>query len=131
MVSIKNHCDGKPHIKTLPSFKASVLKIPAEVCQKEVDTSVLMDKFKRLKRKTNIAYFVDKNDISFKKFPNLVDPVTRKDLIFNKVIGPLYVNKDDCREFVSVYGEVNILNVVKVVSKSIFFSFLMDGSTSK
>ena len=86
MVSIKNHCDGKPHIKTLPSFKASVLKIPAVVCQKEVDTNVLMDKFERLKRKTNIAYFVDKNDISFKKFPNLVDLVTRKDLISIKLL---------------------------------------------
>ena len=30
----------------------------------------------------------------------------------------------------SVHGEVNVLNAVKVVSKLNFFSILMDGSTN-
>ena len=38
LVSLKNHCNGKPHIKDQSSFKASVLKMPAEVGQTEVDT---------------------------------------------------------------------------------------------
>ena len=45
---LKCHCSGKPNVKTLRSFKASVLKTPAEVDQKEVDTSVSLDEFKRL-----------------------------------------------------------------------------------
>ena len=78
LVSIKGHCNGKPHMKTLCTFKASVLKIPAEVGKKGVDTNVSLDDFKQLKRKAYIAYFFAKNDISFKTFPNLVDLVMRK-----------------------------------------------------
>ena len=54
-------------MKALRSFKAIVLKMPAEVGQKKVHmsgkTCVSQDKFKLLKRKVNIAYFVAKNDI--------------------------------------------------------------------
>ena len=70
LAAINDHCNGKPHMKTLCSFKVSFLKIPSEVGQKEV---VSLDEFKRLKRKAN---FVAKNDISFRKFPNIVDLVT-------------------------------------------------------
>ena len=66
LASIKDHCNGKPHMKTFCSFKASVLKISAEVGQKEVGASVSLDEFKRLKRKSIVAYFVAKNDILFK-----------------------------------------------------------------
>ena len=56
LVSLKDHCNSKSHMKALRSFKASV------------DTSVSPDEFKRLKRNTaNIAYFAAKNDISFRK----------------------------------------------------------------
>ena len=78
LVSVKGHCNGKSHMKTLSSFKASVLKIPAEVGKKGVDANVSLDDFKRLKRKVYVAYFVAKNDISFRTFPNLVDLVMRK-----------------------------------------------------
>ena len=37
--------------------------MPAEVGQKEVDSSVSPDEFKLIKRKANIAYFAAKNDI--------------------------------------------------------------------
>ena len=70
LAAINDHCNGKPHMKTLCSFKASVLKIPSEVRQEEVSS---LDKLKRLKRKVN---FVAKNDISFRKVPNIVDLVT-------------------------------------------------------
>ena len=85
-------------MKALHSFKASVLKIPAKVGLNDDDTSVSLDEFKRLIRKGNIAYFVAKNDISFRKFPNFVDLVTIKGIVnFKKDIGSLYVNKDGCR----------------------------------
>ena len=104
LASIKDHCNGKLHMKILRSFKASILKIPAKVVQKEVDTDVSLDEFKRLKRKSNIAYFVAKNDTSFRKFPNLVHVVTRIGILnFKKVIGSLYVNKDGFQELISVY----------------------------
>ena len=90
-------------MKILRSFKASILKIPAKVVQKEVDTGVSLDEFKRLKRKSNIPYFVAKNDTSFRKFPNLVHLVTRIGILnFKKVIGSLYVNKDGFQELISV-----------------------------
>ena len=38
LVSLKAHCSDKPHMKASRSFKASVLKVSAEVDQKEVDT---------------------------------------------------------------------------------------------
>ena len=46
--------------------------MPAETGQNEIDTSVSLDEFKRLKRKrkANIAYFSTKDDILLKKFPN-------------------------------------------------------------
>ena len=48
---------------------------------------------------------------------------------FKKDIGSFYVNKDGCRELISPYGEVDVMNVAEVVSKSNFFSILMDGLT--
>ena len=48
---------------------------------------------------------------------------------FEKDIGSLFVNKDSYREFISAHGEMSVMNVAEVVSKSNFFSFLMDGST--
>ena len=123
MASIKDNCNGKPHVKVLCSFKASVLKIATEVGQKEVDMSVLMDEFKRLK--TAPWPF-----LLLRKPPNLVDLVTRKRILnFKKDIGSLYVTKDGCREFISPRGEVDVMNVAEVVSKSNFFNILMDGST--
>ena len=130
LASLKDHCNAKPHMKVLRSFKASVLKMPAEVGQKESDTSVSPDELKRPKRKANIAYFVAKNDISFRKFPNLVNLVTREgNLNFAKGTGSLYVNKDGCQEFISAPGEVSVMNVAEVVSKLNFFSILIDWST--
>ena len=97
LVSLKNSCNGKSHIKALHSFKVSFLKIPVEVGQKEVNTSLLLDEFKRLKRKGNIAYFATKNDVLLNKFPNLIDLDMREgNLNFEKDIGSLYVNKDAC-----------------------------------
>ena len=67
MGSLKDHCISNSHMKALRSFKAIVLKMPAEVGQKKVHmsgkTCVSQDEFKLLKRKVNIAYFVAKNDI--------------------------------------------------------------------
>ena len=67
MGSLKDHCISNSHMKALRSFKAIVLKMPAEVDQKKVHMSditwVSQNEFKRLKRKVNIAYFVAKNDI--------------------------------------------------------------------
>ena len=65
-------------ISLIRSFKASVVKVPAEDGQKGVDTSVSPDEFKRLKRRANIAYSTAKNNISLRKAPNLVDLVTRE-----------------------------------------------------
>ena len=76
-----------------------------------------------------MAFFVA-NNMSFRKPPNLVDLVTRKRILnFKKDIGSLYITKDGCREFISPRGEVDVMNVAEVVSKSNFFSILMDGST--
>ena len=35
LVSLKDHCNGKPHLKVLCSFKVSLLKMLGEVGQKE------------------------------------------------------------------------------------------------
>ena len=118
LVALKEHCNGKPHMKALRSSKASVLKMPAEVGQKDIDTSVSADEMKRLERKANIAYFAAKNDIPFRKFQGLVELVHKEgNLNFEKDIGTLYVNKDGCREFISAHGEVTVQNVAEVVSK--------------
>ena len=52
LATINDHYNGKPQMKAWCSFKASVLKTPAEVGQKEVGTSVSLDEFKRLKKKS-------------------------------------------------------------------------------
>ena len=130
LVSLKNHCNGKSHMKASHSFKVPGLKIPVQVGQKEIDTSLSPGELKRLKRKANIAYFATKNDILFKKFPNLIDLDTREgNLNFEKDIGYLYVNKDVCWKSISTHGEVSVMDVAEFVSKSNFFSILMDGST--
>ena len=72
------------------------------------------------KKKANIVYFVAKNDTSFMKFPNLIDPVTRK-LILN--FESFYVNKDYCREFISAHGEVSIIMVGSCFKFEIFQYF--------
>ena len=56
----------------------------------------------------NIVYFVAKNDISFMKFPNLVDLVTRKKILNFEFF---YFNKDYYQEFISGHGEVSVIIV--------------------
>ena len=130
LVSMKDHCSGNPHVKALRSYKASILNLPAQSGQKEIDINVSQDEMKRLKRKANIAYFAMKNDISFRKYPNLVDLVKKEgNLDVEKDIGTLYVNKEGCRQFINAHGEVTLLDVAETVSRSNFFSALMDGST--
>ena len=52
------------------------------------------EEMSRLTRKANIAYFVAKNDIAFKKFTDLINLVHKEgNLNFEKDIGKLYVNK--------------------------------------
>ena len=58
LASIKDNCNDKPHMKTLRSFKASALNIPAEVGLKKVVTSVSLDEFKLRKRNANITYIL-------------------------------------------------------------------------
>ena len=111
-------------MKALWSFISSILKMPAEVGQKDVGVSVSLDK---VKIKANIAYFAAKNDTSFRKFPNLVDLVTREgNMNFEKNIGSLYVNKNCSLKFISAHGESSVKNVAGVVSKLTFFIILMD-----
>ena len=101
LVSMKDHCSGNPHVKALRSSKASILNLPAQSGQKEIDINVSQDEMKRLKRKANIAYFAMKNDISFRKYPNLVDLVKKEgNLDVEKDIGTLYVNKEGSRQFI-------------------------------
>ena len=126
LVSTKDHYNSKPHMKALWSFISSILKMPAEVGQKDVGVSVSLEK---VKRKANIAYFAAKNT-SFRKFPNLVDLVTREgNMNFEKDIGSLYVNKNCSLKLISAHGESSVKNVAGVVSKLTFFSILMDGWT--
>ena len=47
---------------------------------------------------------------------------------FQKDTGYLYINKNGCLEFISVHGEVSVMSDTEVVSKSNFFSILMDES---
>ena len=47
---------------------------------------------------------------------------------FQKDTASLYINKNGCLEFISVHGEVSVMNDTEVVSKSNFFSILMDES---
>lgn len=96
LVSLKYHCNGKPHVKALLSLKASVL-MPDKVGQIIVDMSVSPDEFRQLKRKADISYFAAKNVMSAKKLSNLVDIVTRnRNLGFEKDFESLYINKDGC-----------------------------------
>ena len=62
---LKDHAKGEPHKKAMRSYKVSVLSLPAEKNQKEIDTSVSQEEIARLKRKANIAYFAAKNEIAF------------------------------------------------------------------
>ena len=56
----------------------------------------------------NILHFVAKNDISFMKFPNLVDLGTRKETLNFE---SFYFNKDYYQEFLSAHGEVSVIIV--------------------
>ena len=124
LVSLKGHCNGKPRMKDLSSFKASVLKMPAAFGQKEVDMSVSPDKVK-----LPLHIFLQKM-ISFRMFPNLEDLVTREEnLNFEKDSGSLYVNKDGYLEFVSAHGDMSVIDLAEDVLKSNFFSILMNRST--
>ena len=45
-----------------------------------------------------------------------------------KDIRSLYINKDNCWEFINAHREVSVTNVAEIVSKLDFFSILMDES---
>ena len=120
---------GKPHEKALRSYKASVLGLPCERKQKEIDTSILKEEFSRLQRKANIAYFAAKNDIAFNKFPDLIDLVAKEgNLDKEKDMGSLYVNKHGCTEFVNAHSDVNFDDMAQTLRETNFFSILMNGS---
>ena len=122
---------GKPHEKALRSYKASVLGLPCERKQKEIDTSISKEEFSRLQRKANIAYFAAKNDIAFNKFPDLIDLVAKEgNLDKEKDMGSLYVNKHGCTEFVNAHSDVNFDDMAQTLKETNFFSILMNGSTT-
>ena len=130
LYDVKKHVSGKPHEKALRSYKASVLGLPCERKQKEIDASISKEEFSRLQRKANIAYFAAKNDIAFNKFPDLVDVVAKEgNLDKEKDMGSLYVNKQGCTEFVNAHSDVNFDDMARALKETNFFSILMDGST--
>ena len=63
LCGLKEHVGGKPHGKVMRSFKATVLKLPSENDQRELETSITPEEMSRLTRKANIAYFAAKNDM--------------------------------------------------------------------
>ena len=79
--------------------------MPAEPGQSEIDTSVSLDEFKRLKRKRKKVTL----HISLLKMmycsKNSQIPNEKED------IKSLQVNKDGCREFISGHGEMSVMRV--------------------
>ena len=81
LASVKDNCNDKPHMKALRPFKASALNIPAGVGLKKLSRVYHWMNSNCAKEKLTshifcFTYIIAKNDISFRKFPNLVDLVT-------------------------------------------------------
>ena len=95
MVSTKDHGNRKPHMKSLWSFIASVLK----TILKNLTPYILLLK----------CYMVQ-------EVPKIVDLVTKEgNTNFEKDIGSFYVNKNGCLEFINAHGELSLRHVAGAV----------------
>ena len=75
LCGLEEHVCGKSHGKAMRSFKETVLKLPSENDQRELEMSITPEDMSLLMRKVNIAYFIAKNDMAFKQFTDLINLV--------------------------------------------------------
>lgn len=55
---MKDHCNGKAHMKAIWSFITSVLKMSAKIVQIKVNFIVLLDEFIQVRRKASIKLHI-------------------------------------------------------------------------
>ena len=78
-----------------------------------------------LQRKFDIAYFVTKEKMAFRKYPRLCELEARHGIN----LGTSYLTEPAGRTFLHFIAEAKRLEIVQILQKAIFFSLLLDGST--
>lgn len=81
----------------------------------------------RIRRKFDVAYFVATEKLSFVKYPRICDLEKRHGVD----MGTSYINVSAGKNFIHYIAESRRCALTEILSKSKFFSILLDGSTDK
>ncbi len=79
----------------------------------------------KLRCKFDVAFFIAKEKLSFKKYPQLLKLEARHGIS----LGTTYMSEVSCREFTHYIAECMRQHITNCTSTSNFFSLLLDGST--
>ena len=101
--------------------KGKVYEGPMDLQRKKIDE---MDK-QKIKKLLNTAYFVMKNEFTFKQYEILVELQKKNSLN----IGNNYLTDQGCRRFIPFIYETLIEETINKIKKANFISIMFDGST--
>ena len=79
----------------------------------------------KTKRKFEVAYFIAKDELSFKKYEKIIN----LEEIHGVSMGEAYRNDKSCGEFIDYLGKDISDNLSSDLAKTRFYSVLIDGST--
>ena len=83
------------------------------------------EELKKVRKKFDVAYFVATEQLAFRKYPQ----ICALEMKHGVDLGSSYLNEKSCREFVHYLAESKQQDLNTTLSKAMFFSLMMDGST--
>lgn len=132
--NIKDHAKSDQHARAMmyarKEFSRATCTSATDLSDAPILKSLLTlsDEQKvQLSNKFDIAYFVAIEDLAFRKYPKICELEARHGVN----IGTAYVNEIAGKTFCHYVAESRRQELIKTISKTSFFSILLDGSTDK
>ena len=126
----RDHCEGDPHKHAMKCYLKAENTDYVE--ERVVNQSSLIESFtvgdqrtaEQVKKKFEVAYFVAKEEVAFKKYPAIV----KLEELHGVDIGQSYRNDVNCAEFIDyISKDIQQTLSQKMISAN-FFSILFDGA---
>ena len=124
-----DHADSASHKMAMKYYYHDVnVNVVPENGQTSLDTAFAKGDEKvaeKTKRKFEIAYFIAKEELSFKKYEKIIN----LEEMHGVSMGEAYRNDKSCAEFIDYLGKDIGDNLCSDLAKARFYSVLTDGST--
>ena len=127
----RDHCEGDPHKHAMKCYLKAENTDYVE--ERVVNQSSLIEGFtagdqrtaEQVKKKFEIAYFVAKEEITFKKYPTIL----KLEEMHGVDIGQSYQNDVNCAECIDYMSKYIQQTLSEKIKSANFFSILFDGAT--